>query len=332
LKAIVLNRSLESKIEFLDIELPALKKEQVSVQIKAAALNHRDEWCRQGMYPNLKNGIVLGSDGAGIVKAVGNDKLKGWLGKEVVINPALHWGQYQNVQNKDFQILGMPGHGTLAESVQIDADRLHLKPEFLTWEEAAALPLAGLTAFRALMVQGTLQRGEKVLVTGFGGGVAQFVAQFALAAGGEVFISSSTREKIDLALKLGIKGGFNYLDDNWTSKALHETGGFDLIVDSAMGDTLNNLINVVKPGGRIVFYGATKGNPSGFNARKVFWNQVKILGSTMGSDQDFENMLSFVKANKIQPLIDHVFVIKDAEQAFDRMKNGQQKGKIVIKI
>lgn len=332
MKSIVLNRSIESKIELIDVKLPALKKGEVGIEVKAAALNHRDEWCRQGLYPNLKDGIILGSDGAGIVKEVGSDDLREWLDKEVIINPALNWGQNQHVQDQEFQILGMPSHGTLSERVQVNADRLHIKPEFLTWEEAAALPLAGLTAYRALMVQGALKKGEKVLVTGFGGGVAQFAAQFAFSAGAEVFVSSSSAAKIETALNLGIKEGYIYTEENWANKALDQTGGFDLIIDSAMGDTLNNLIHVVKPGGRIVFYGATKGNPGGFNARKVFWNQIKILGSTMGSDEDFKNMLSFVNTNKVQPVIDEVFPLNEVVHAFDRMKNGQQKGKIVVRI
>ncbi|PSL07622.1 quinone oxidoreductase family protein [Cecembia rubra] len=332
MKAIVLNRETESKIELADLPVPQLGTDQVRVQIKAAALNHRDEWCRQGLYPNLKDGVILGSDGAGIVSEVAHQGLNEWLGREVIINPALNWGESEKVQSKDFQILGMPGHGTLTEFVNVDFSRIFPKPSFMSWEEAAALPLGGLTAFRALMVQGGLQKGEKVLVTGFGGGVAQFAVQYALAKGGEVFVSSSSDDKIASALQLGVKKGFNYKNEDWAEAALQKTGGFDLIIDSAMGDTINNLIHVVKPGGRIVFYGATKGNPDGFNARKVFWNQIKLIGSTMGSDKDFAEMLSFVNQNKIRPLVDRVFSLEEAEKAFDRMKAGQQLGKIVIKI
>jgi NADPH:quinone reductase-like Zn-dependent oxidoreductase len=332
LKAIVLNRQIQSKIELSEVPLPHLSGEQVRVQLKAAALNHRDEWCRQGLYPNLKDGVILGSDGAGVILDVAHSGLNDWLGREVIINPALHWGDNQNVQGKDFQILGMPSHGTLAEFIDVDLNRIFAKPSFMSWEEAASLPLAGLTAFRALMVQGVLQKTDKVLVTGFGGGVAQFAAQFALAEGAEVYVSSSSEEKIASALRLGVKKGFNYKDESWAEKALQETGGFDLIIDSAMGDTINNLIHVVKPGGRIVFYGATKGNPIGFNARKVFWNQIKIIGSTMGSDKDFGEMLSFVNRHQIHPVVDKVFPLEEAEKAFDRMKLGQQMGKIIIKI
>jgi NADPH:quinone reductase-like Zn-dependent oxidoreductase len=233
MKGIVLNTTLESKIQYLELPLPTANAEEVVVKIKAAALNHRDEWSRKGLYPNLKNGVVLGSDGAGIVDAVGAHVDSSWVGKEVIINPAIHWGASQLAQGKSFEILGMPRNGTLAEYVAVPADRLHLKPAHLSWEEAAALPLAGLTAFRALVYQGQVKAGEKVLVTGIGGGVAQFAAQFGLALGAEVYVSSSSEEKSKKALSMGVSGVFNYKNESWAQEALDLTGGFDLIIDGA---------------------------------------------------------------------------------------------------
>ncbi|MCL6258746.1 zinc-binding dehydrogenase [Aquiflexum sp. TKW24L] len=332
MKAIVLNRKLAEGIESVDISLPVLPSDEVRIEVKSASLNHRDEWCRQGKYANLKDGIILGSDASGIVVEVGQDVDPKWIGKEVIINPASDWGANPDVQSKEFKIMGMPEHGTLAEFVQVKSNRLHSKPDHLDWDEAAALPLGGVTAYRALFQQGNIQAKDQVLVTGFGGGVAQFGVQFALSLGAKVFVSSSNDDKIQKALELGCSGGFNYTNEKWTEKAMSECGGFDLIMDSAMGDTLNNLIKVTKPAGRIVFYGATRGNSTGFESRRVFWNQVKLIGSTMGNDSDFENMLNFVKENKIVPLIDRVFDFEGAVQAFDRMKEGKQMGKIVIKI
>ncbi|WP_373521332.1 zinc-binding alcohol dehydrogenase family protein [Aquiflexum sp.] len=332
MKAITLNLELSDKIELSDIDLPEIGSNDVLVRVKAAALNHRDEWCRQGLYPNLRNGVVLGSDGAGIITEVGEEVDKSWIGMEVIINPAMNWGNDQRVQSKDFKILGMPENGTLAEYVKVPADRIHPKPSHLSWAESAALPLGGLTAYRAACVQGQVKKGDKVLVTGFGGGVAQFAVQFALAKGALVYVSSSKVEKIKKAKELGVKNGFNYTDDNWSDIALEETGGFDLIIDSAMGDTLDHLIKVIKPGGRIVYYGATKGNPKGFQARKVFWNQMQLIGSTMGSDLDFEQMLEMVKEKNIVPIIDDVFGLEESVKAFDRMKEGHQTGKIVVQI
>ena len=330
MKSIVLNNELDAKIQFIDSPLPSANQEEVVVKIKAAALNHRDEWSRKGLYPNLKNGVILGSDGAGVVESVGADPHSYWIGKEVIINPAINWGTSQLAQSKDFEILGMPRNGTLAEYVSVPADRLHEKPAHLSWAEAGALPLAGLTAYRALVYQGQVKAGDKVLVTGIGGGVAQFAAQFALALGAEVYVSSSSDAKSAKALEMGISGVFNYKLETWTQEALEKTGGFDLIIDGAAGDTLNNLIAVAKPGGKIVFYGATMGNPSKLEARKIFWNQLKIMGSTMGSDQDFKEMLELVSAKKVRPVIDQVFPLHHAVEAFDRMKAGAQFGKIVL--
>ncbi|PZX53950.1 NADPH:quinone reductase-like Zn-dependent oxidoreductase [Algoriphagus ratkowskyi] len=330
MKAITLDSSQDSKLLLTDVQSRALLPGEVRVQIKAAALNHRDEWCRKGLYPNLKDGVVLGSDGAGIVAEIGEGVDYDWLQKEVIINPALNWGANQKVQSEAFEILGMPRNGTLAESVIVPLDRLHEKPAHLSWEEAGALPLAGLTAFRALTFQGDLQAGENLLVTGFGGGVAQFAVQFGLALGARVSTSSSSPEKLERANALGVDFTFNYMDHNWISKAFEETNGFDLIVDGAVGDTLNHLIEVAKPGGKIVFYGATLGNPSKLIARKIFWNQLKIMGTTMGSDQDFINMLSLVCEKRIVPIIDQVFKFDEAEEAFDRMRDGKQTGKIVL--
>lgn len=330
MKSIVLNNELDAKIQFIDSPLPSANQEEVVVKIKAAALNHRDEWSRKGLYPNLKNGVILGSDGAGVVESVGADPHSYWIGKEVIINPAINWGTSQLAQSKDFEILGMPRNGTLAEYVSVPADRLHEKPAHLSWAEAGALPLAGLTAYRALVYQGQVKAGDKVLVTGIGGGVAQFAAQFALALGAEVYVSSSSDAKSAKALEMGISGVFNYKLETWTQEALEKTGGFDLIIDGAAGDTLNNLIAVAKPGGKIVFYGATMGNPGKLEARKIFWNQLKIMGSTMGSDQDFKEMLELVSAKKIRPVIDQVFPLHHTVEAFDRMKAGAQFGKIVL--
>ena len=135
---------------------------------------------------------------------------------------------------------------------------------------------------------------------------------------------------MEKAHALGVTHVFDYQYSNWTSKALTNVDGFDLIIDGAVGDTLGQLIQVAKPGGKIVFYGATLGNPSKLEARKIFWNQLQIIGTTMGSDLDFKNMVSLVCKKKIHPIIDRVFKFEEAEQAFDRMRDGKQMGKIVL--
>ena len=330
MKGIVLQRNSPSKIQLLELPQPVCGPGEVLIRIKAAALNHRDEWCRKGLYPNLKDGVILGSDGAGIVVEVGAGVDPSLIGEEVLINPAKNWGINEKAQSKEFEILGMPSHGTLAEFITVPADRIHPKPNQLSWEEAAALPLAGLTAYRALVVKGQVQAGDQVLVTGIGGGVAQFVAQFALALGAKVFVSSSAPKKISQAIAQGASAGFNYTDANWSTQALQQTGGIDLVIDGAAGDTLTHLMDVCNPGARLVFYGATRGNPSQLEARKLFWNQLQLIGTTMGSDADFLQMLQLVKKHQLKPILDQVFPLEQAVEAFDRMKEGRQFGKIVL--
>uniref|UniRef100_UPI0040485FB9 quinone oxidoreductase family protein n=1 Tax=Algoriphagus sp. TaxID=1872435 RepID=UPI0040485FB9 len=330
MKGIVLQRNSPSKIQLLELPQPVCGPGEVLIRIKAAALNHRDEWCRKGLYPNLKDGVILGSDGAGIVVEVGAGVDPSLIGEEVLINPAKNWGINEKAQSKEFEILGMPSHGTLAEFITMPADRIHPKPNQLSWEEAAALPLAGLTAYRALVVKGQVQAGDQVLVTGIGGGVAQFVAQFALALGAKVFVSSSAPKKISQAIAQGASAGFNYTDANWSTQALQQTGGIDLVIDGAAGDTLTHLMDVCNPGARLVFYGATRGNPSQLEARKLFWNQLQLIGTTMGSDANFLQMLQLVKKHQLKPILDQVFPLEQAVEAFDRMKEGRQFGKIVL--
>ena len=330
MKGIVLQRNSPSKIQLLELPQPVCGPGEVLIRIKAAALNHRDEWCRKGLYPNLKDGVILGSDGAGIVVEVGAGVDPSLIGEEVLINPAKNWGINEKAQSKEFAILGMPSHGTLAEFITVPADRIHPKPNQLSWEEAAALPLAGLTAYRALVVKGQVQAGDQVLVTGIGGGVAQFVAQFALALGAKVFVSSSAPEKISQAIAQGASAGFNYTDANWSTQALQQTGGIDLVIDGAVGDTLTHLMDVCNPGARLVFYGATRGNPGQLEARKLFWNQLQLIGTTMGSDANFLQMLQLVKKHQLKPILDQVFPLEQAVEAFDRMKEGRQFGKIVL--
>lgn len=332
MKALVLDQNTSFGIKLSEVQLPALKPKEVKVKLHAAALNRRDEWCRQGRYPNIKNGVVLGSDGAGVVEAIGEGVDKDWLGKEVIINSANYWGDNQKVQSADFQILGMPANGTLAEYVQVDVSRLASKPAHMSFEEAAALPLAGLTAYRALFYHGQIKVGQKVLVTGFGGGVAQFATQYAIIAGAEVYVNSSKDDKIHKAVELGAKAGFNYKKEGWLDEVKEVAGGFDLIIDSAMGPTLPDLIGLLIPGGKLVFYGATLGNPPMLDARRVFWNQLTIQGTTMGSDKDFRDMIDFVIKEKVKPVIDSVRPLEEVLDAFELMSEGKQTGKIVVKI
>ncbi|NTV45410.1 MAG: zinc-binding dehydrogenase [Chlorobiales bacterium] len=302
------------------------------VQLKAAALNHRDIWIRRGLYAGLKFPIIPGSDGSGVVTMCGEEIDKSWDGREVIINPSLNWGEDPRFQQRTFKVLGLPDDGTFAQYVKIPTTNLAPKPAHLSFEEAAALPLAGLTAYRALFVRGALRKGESVLITGIGGGVSQFALQFAVAFGAKVFVTSGADWKIEQAIELGATGGTNYSHSDWAEQFFQQTGGFDVAIDSAGGEGFSKLVDLLAPGGRLVILGATRGNPTGFDLRKLFWKQASVVGTAMGSPEDFNAMLRFVEEHRIVPVIDKIFSLSETEVAAKRMEDGQQFGKIVLSI
>lgn len=303
------------------------------IRLKAAALNHRDLWVQLGQYANIKLPLIPGSDGAGVVTSVGSPVDQAWVGRESIINPSLDWGDDPRAQGPKFRILGMPDSGTFAEQIAIPVANLASKPTHLTWEQAAALPLAGLTAWRALFTRARLQAGEKVLVTGVGGGAALFALQFAVATDAKVWVTSGSAAKLVRAQSLGALGGVNYRDAGWPQSLLSAAGGaFDVVLDSAGGEGFASLIELTRPGGRIVFFGATTGNPSGLDLRKCFFRQINLLGTTMGSPADFAGMTQFVEAKKLVPVVDRVFPLAETEQALRHMEAGAQFGKIVLSL
>jgi len=329
MKAIVLEAA-DKPLVLKEVEKPALQPGEVLVQIKAAALNRRDYWITVGKYAGIKYPSILGSDGAGIVAEVGSDADKGWLNKEVVINPCHNWGDHEDYQNRDFTILGLPEEGTFAEYVKVKAEYLYSKPSHLSWEQAAALPLAGMTTYRALFTKGKAKKGDKVLITGIGGGTGTFALQWAVAAGCKVFVTSGSGEKIERARQLGALAGVNYKAQDWAEQLKLMAGGFDVIIDSALGDGFDKLLDIGNPGARIVFFGGTAGNIPALNGRKIFWKQLQILGTTMGSPGDFKGMLDLVNQHKIVPVIDEVFLLANAQRAIDKMAGSSQFGKLVL--
>jgi zinc-binding alcohol dehydrogenase/oxidoreductase len=321
-----------SPCKVTQIETPKCKAGQVLIKLKAAALNHRDLWIKKGIYRDIKFPCIVGSDGAGIVEETGINVDKQWLHKEIIINPGLLWGDNPFSHQKKFNILGLPSQGTLAEYICIESSNIFLKPQGWNFEKAAALPLAGLTAYRALFSRGNLQAGEKILITGAGGGVSSFLIKFALAVDAKVFITSGNAQKIHKALEIGAINGVNYNDPEWDADLLrYAKEGFDIIVDSAGGENFTKLLGLLRIGGRIVIFGGTAGKIPAFNASQLFWKQASILGTTMGSPIDFKKMLHFVEQHDIEPQIDKVFEFENTEQAFQYMDGQNQFGKIVIK-
>jgi zinc-binding alcohol dehydrogenase/oxidoreductase len=329
----VLFKGKDFPITVEDIKKPRPVKDQVLIKLKYAALNHRDLWLIQEQTQHFPNGIVLGSDGCVIVEDVGEDADPLLVGAEVVINPSLEWGNNPIVQGDSFKILGLPDNGTFAEYIVISKKYIFEKPEHLSLEESAAVPLSALTAYRALFSKARLRAKEKVLITGVGGGAALWVLQFAIAYQARVYVTSGSEEKLTRAKELGAVGGFNYKDPEWSAKAAKESGGgFDIIIDSAGGDQFSKLIELALPGGRIVNYGRTAGNITEISTRLLYWKQLSIHGTTMGTRDEFLSMLDFVESRNIKPVMDRTFPLSQVNEAIKRMEQGDQFGKIVLEI
>ncbi len=334
MKAIVL-RELGSvdNLKLEEVPDPQPGPGEVVVRLHAAALNHRDVFIVQKLYPNIKLPAILGSDGAGVVSAVGEGVSAELLGQEVVVNPSLEWGDDERTQGPKYRILGMPEEGTFAEFIKVPAENVNPKPAHLSFAEAAALPLAGLTAYRAVVTRAQVKAGETVLVTGIGGGVATFALQIAKALGARVFVTSGSDEKLARAQSLGADGGVNYKTADWGKQLVALTGGGpDVVIDSAGGDALETSARILKQAGRIVFYGATTGLAKNLDLYRLFFKQATLMGSTMGSPREFAALLDLYAKEQIHPVVDQVFPLAEAAAAHRHMEEAGQCGKIVLQI
>jgi zinc-binding alcohol dehydrogenase/oxidoreductase len=307
--------------------------DEAVVCLHAAALNRRDVFIRKGQYAGIKLPIILGSDGAGEVVDVGERVDSAWKARQVVIDPSLNWGPDERAQGSGFNILGLPVNGTYAEMVVVPAANLHPKAAHLSWEEAAAVPLASVTAYRALVTRARVQAGETVLITGIGGGVATTALVLARHLGAKVYVTSGHESKLDAARRLGAMGGVNHHKDDWVQSLIADIGSRpDVIVDGAGGETFNKARDALKPGGRLVSYGATLGPAQHVEVRRIFWKQLNVLGSTMGPPSDFAAMLKMYETGRLKPVIDKVFPLEQAGDAHIRLEAGDQFGKIVLRI
>ncbi len=329
MKAIVVRANGQKyQLEFSEVSDPVLKPGHCLVRIKAAALNRRDYWISVGKYPGIKDGVVLGSDGCGEVIA----GEPAWMGKTVLINPNINWEDNPEHQSSQYSILGTPENGTFSEYLMVPTDRLIEKPHYLSDTEAAAFPLAALTAYRAVFRKANVQRNQKVLVTGVGGGVSQFACAFALAIGAEVYVTSSSDDKLTRMMRMGASGGFNYTDPGWVKEAGGKVNKFDAIIDSAGGNAINDYLRLIQPGGRIVVYGSTTGKTEGLDLFRLFWSQASIVGSTMGNDEEFASMVDFITSHQIKPIVDSVHPFAEGVEAIRQMGSSSQFGKVVLEM
>ncbi|TDO46849.1 NADPH:quinone reductase-like Zn-dependent oxidoreductase [Kribbella sp. VKM Ac-2527] len=299
---------------------PVPERTWAVVRLKASALNWHDVLVRQGRY-NSPLPHIPGADGAGVDIETGED---------VLVLPSLWWGDDESAPGPRWEILGDHRPGTYAEFVKVPRECVVPKPSGLSWPEAAALPLVGLTTYRALFSRARLKAGESVLVSGAGGGVATMAVSLAAAAGCQVIVTSSSEEKIARARELGAAAGVLYADPGWPEAAKELTPhGFDVVLDSvgSWGDSLSAL----RPGGRLVVLGASRADRAVLDVRPFYFGQFELIGTTMGSPRDFAGLLRFLEEYDVSPpVVDRVFPLDEASAAHGYLESGQGFGKVVL--
>lgn len=314
------------------VEAKAPQAGEVRVALKAASLNHRELWISRGQYPGMTLPCTLGADGAGVIEAVGEGVSADLIGREVLLYPGLGWGTDPRLPAADFGLLGMPGPGTLAESICVPADSAVAKPAFLTFQQAAAIPLAALTAWRGLTTKGVLKKGESVLITGVGGGVATFALKFAVAMGARAFVTSGSDETLAKAKELGAEAGFNYHNPEWRKALGKQSGGIDVVFDGAPAGSFANYVRSLKMGARVVVYGSTAGAAFSVNAPDLFLRNISVIGTNVGELGEFREMVAFIEQQQIAPVIDRVFSLDEAREALEYLEAAHQFGKVVVSI
>jgi len=310
---------------------PVVPDGWVLVELRAAALNWHDALLRMGRI-EAPLPRIPGSDGAGVRRDTG---------EEVVILPSLYWGAREDAPGPGFEILGDRTDGTHAELIAVPAECVFPKPKSWSWNEAAALPLAGLTAHRALFARGGLRAGrrgadtpETVLVLGAGGGVATYAVAFAAMAGARVLVTTSTEAKLEAARAMGAADGVLYTSDGWPGAIRELTGGVgvDLVIDS-VGSTWPDALTALRDGGRLVTFGATGSADVHLDVRRFYFAQQTILGTTMGSPRDFAAMLALVAGSpSYRPAVEAVLPLADCAAAHERLARREHVGKIVLEI
>ncbi|MFN8185924.1 MAG: zinc-binding dehydrogenase [Gaiellales bacterium] len=320
------------RFELEDVPDLAAGPGEVVVALETAALNRRDRWIwtTPGYCPLP---VTLGSDGAGRALAVGAGVAGIEIGDEVVFDATLGWGTSEECPTSAFDILGAPTEGTFAEQVVVPAANVAPKPARLTWEEAAAVNLAGLTAWRAAVTCADAGPGRTLLVTGAGSGVSTFVVQIAAALGARVLVTSSTTEKLERALALGAEAGFSYSEPDWPERAREAAGGgLDAVIDSYGGPSWPGALRALRVGGTLVSFGNTNREPASIDVPDVYWQWRSILGTTMGSPREYRALLAHVEQATWRPVIDRVYPLDSIAEAAARLDAPDRFGKVVLRI
>lgn len=319
-------------VRVAEVPTPQPGPGEVRVALRAASVNHREMWIARGLYPGMNLPTTMGCDGAGVVDMLGDGVPGAAIGDEVVIYPGRDWGANRHAPQAAFGLLGMPHAGTIAEYVCVPIASLAPKPAHMSFEEAAATVLTGLTAWRALMFKGQLKAGETLLISGVGGGVATFGLAFAVALGAKVYVTAENEDVLARAVEMGALGGVLYTDPDWRKAIGKLTGGVDVVLDGAPAPSFANYVRAVNPGARIVIYGSTAGDKFEITATGIFLKSASIVGSQVGDMQDFREMLAFVDEHRIRPVIERVFPLAEAREALLYLENEHKFGKVVVTV
>jgi NADPH:quinone reductase-like Zn-dependent oxidoreductase len=326
-------------IKYGDVPDPEIGEGEVLVRVRACALNYLDIWVRRG-WPGLKLEMPhwCGADMAGEIVELGTGVSAWQVGQRVVVNPGFnafedeHTRRGEDSVSPGYHILGEHVRGGAAEFAAVPAANLESMPADLDFPEAAAPLLVGLTAWRMLIHRAGLRAGETVLVVGAGGGVNSIAIQIAKLAGATVYTVAGNAEKAQLAQELGADAVLDRSQVDWGKEIFKLTSqrGVDVVVDNVGRATLKTSMLAVARGGRIVIVGNTSGPQTDIDIRYLFAKQISLIGSTMGSRQDFRTVTALLRDGKIRPVIDSVMPLSEGKEAYRRMEEGRQAGKIIL--
>jgi NADPH2:quinone reductase len=325
-------------LEYDEFPDPDPGPEEVLVDVKAGALNHLDVWTRRGMPSPGEFPHVPGSDAAGIVEAVGDRVTRFEPGDHVAVAAASHCGDCELCRHgeftacEEFYIVGEHVRGVHAEQFALPADNLVQVPEHVDFETAAAAPLVFQTAWRMLVTRAEIEQGESVLVLGASGGVGHAAVQIADYAGAEVFATGSTESKLAAAEELGADHTIDYTEREF-DEAVHELTdgrGVDVVVDHIAGETWEKSIRSLVKRGRLVTCGATAGPSPETDVSTVFWNQLDILGSTMGTPGEVDDVLDLVWDGTFEPRVRETLPMSEASRAHELLEDREGFGKVVV--
>lgn len=329
------------KIQLGEVPNPQIAQDQVLIQVKACSLNHFDLLVLREADPDsFTFPFWGGAEIAGVVAEVGGSVQQIKLGDRVVVNPSLYCGQCEHClageesQCNSYGIIGDTVPGGFAEYIGVDATNLLKLPEGITFEEAAATPLVFQTAWRALITQADIKPSDDILILGASGGVGSASIQIAKLVGANVIAVTSSPDKILSAKQLGADIVLNRKSGDYWGElaALTNNRGVDVVLENVGAATWAHSLKSLVKGGRLVTYGRTTGHLAETDIRLIFWNQLRIIGSTMANQKEFSEVMHLIFQGKLRPVIDTVFPLEQARIAYQRLQDGEQFGKIVIKI